>query len=483
MSPPEDEASPSLALGETRTAGPEDTPPRRPLSDASLPPSIGRFAIEARLGAGGMGTVLLATDPLLERKVALKVLHREDRAQARLRFLREAQAMARVAHENIIVVHEVGTDHDQVFIAMELVTGGTLRQWQAGRAWRDVVGAYVQAGRGLQAAHAAGLVHRDFKPDNVLVGRDGKVRVTDFGLVAAVDDTAGASRLDHTAALGVSLTQTGSVLGTPRYMAPEQHLGEPVDARADQFAFCVALYEALYGQPPFAGDTYAALTEQVLAGAVRPPQPDVSVPASVYEVIARGLERDRGDRFPSMTELLATLETARATPPTRAAARPRWRTLMILAAAAALVVVVVLVSVLAVAARRDADAQRRRAAELDRAMEQLKGSNDFGAAATRFEAAQEAYAERRYDESALMFLDAYASTRAAPLLYNVAASFQQKGKTSGDAGAYRQAVVYYRRYLTEATDAPDRTKVEKMIHHIEAEAKRIEGLAPDAGVR
>ena len=279
----------SSDLADTQPAGPED----RPL----VPAKIGRFAVASRLGEGGMGVVLLATDPLLGRQVAIKVLRGEADEAGQRRLLREAQAMARVVHENVIVVHEVGTHEAQVYVAMELVTGGTLRRWQAGKSWREIVACYVRAGRGLAAAHAAGLVHRDFKPDNVLVGDDGRVRVTDFGLVSAEGEAKRAPVDD------VALTQTGAVMGTPRYMAPEQHLGESVDARADQFAFCVALYEALYGGVPFAGATLAALGERVLAGDVRPVPVASPVPIAVRDAVLRGLSRDRAARFAAMPEL------------------------------------------------------------------------------------------------------------------------------------------------------------------------------------
>ncbi|MBZ0236532.1 MAG: serine/threonine protein kinase, partial [Deltaproteobacteria bacterium] len=292
-----------------------------------VPDHIGRYRIISRLGAGGMGIVLLASDPVLGRHVAIKILHadRDANEPARQRLLREAQGMAQLAHENIIVVHEVGTHGDRVYLAMEYVKGMTLGRWQHGRDWREVLAAYVRAGRGLQAAHEAGLVHRDFKPDNVLVGDDGRIRVTDFGLVASTGaaaeerDAPAAARGDESL-LGEKLTVTGAVMGTPRYMAPEQHRGEPVDARADQFAFCVALYEALHGTPPFVGETYAQLVERVLAGDV-PPAPSKSpVPAHVRDAIQRGLARDRDARHGSMNDLLASLTPDRA----NAAGSRRW---------------------------------------------------------------------------------------------------------------------------------------------------------------
>src|SRR5579862_4327593 len=218
--------------------------------------TIGRYVILERLGQGGMGVVYRAYDPELDRRIALKLVRADSRHHLALRqrLVREAQAMARVSHANVLTVYDAGTVGDEVFIAMELVDGVTLGRWLRAerRAWRDVIDRFVGAGRGLAAAHAAGLVHRDFKPDNVLVAASGAVRVTDFGLARAARES------DPDAAPSPSaspsrLTQTGAVLGTPAYMAPEQVRGEAVDARADQFSFCVALYEALWGETPFSG--------------------------------------------------------------------------------------------------------------------------------------------------------------------------------------------------------------------------------------
>ncbi|MBL8627402.1 MAG: serine/threonine protein kinase [Myxococcales bacterium] len=308
------------------TTAPGDAP--RPSVDGLT--AIGRFEIQRKLGEGGMGVVYLATDPTLGRRVAIKILHRDggDPAAARRRLLREAQGTAQLAHEHVVVVHEVGTHEEHVFLAMEYVPGTTLKAWQVGRGWREVLAMYRRAGQGLHAAHAVGLVHRDFKPDNVLVGDDGRVRVTDFGLVAAVDELG--LDLSHDAAtlrgeldLAVSMTRTGTILGTPRYMAPEQHRGELVDARADQFAFCVALYEAWYQHPPFAGHSYEALLANVLAGEVRPVPASAEVPAALRDAVLRGLQRQRDARFASMQELLAALVEPTATP-SAAPRRRRW---------------------------------------------------------------------------------------------------------------------------------------------------------------
>ena len=316
--------------------------PRDPVSDPVEPAPtddrlLGRFEIKSKLGEGGMGVVLLAVDPLLGRQVALKVLHQgNDDSASRRRLLREAQGIAQLVHENVIVVHEVGSHAGRDYVAMEYVKGTTLGGWQAKRTWREILEMYLRAGRGLAAAHAAGLVHRDFKPDNVLVGDDGRVRVTDFGLVASTGSTPHTATLEarrDRSELDVSLTATGSIMGTPRYMPPEQHRGEPVDARADQFSFCASLYEALYGYPPFAGESYAVLRASVLSGELTPPPTASDVPKKVSDALVRGLAHDRDARFPSMTELLDVLSID---PPSREPARRSSRTLVAIGVAGVL---------------------------------------------------------------------------------------------------------------------------------------------------
>jgi tetratricopeptide (TPR) repeat protein/predicted Ser/Thr protein kinase len=278
---------------------------------------IGRFTVLAGLGEGGMGIVYSAYDDQLDRKVAVKVLRgdpmRRD-PQARERLLREAQAMARVSHPNIVTVHEVGSHDGEIFIAMEFVRGHSLGTWLqlAPRPWREVVLAMIQAGRGLAAAHAAGLIHRDFKPANVLVSADGVVKVLDFGLARAVDSPSPEAlaplRAAASTSLDTALTRTGTVLGTPAYMAPEQHLGESATEKSDQFAYCVSLYEALYGQSPFDTSSLLALTHSVTAGQVRDPPASAAVPAALLQIIHRGLSLEPGKRFAAMNEVLAALE-------------------------------------------------------------------------------------------------------------------------------------------------------------------------------
>jgi len=285
--------------------------------DSGIPEQVDRFVVEKQLGAGGMGRVYLAHDPDLDRKVAIKLLREEpglDVEKAHARMAREARAMARLRHPNVVVVYEVGTHEGRVFIVMEYVEGGTLRDWvEAGGArlgWAPIVARYVAAGRGLEAAHAAGLVHRDFKPDNVLVERgSSRVLVTDFGIASAYGDEPAPASSDGPAQPG--LTRTGVAIGTPPYMSPEQHLAHPVDARTDQFAFCVALYEALFGIRPFGGETIAEITSNVVLGQITPPRIDRGTPAWLAEAVRRGLRQERADRFPSMTALLAELAVVR----------------------------------------------------------------------------------------------------------------------------------------------------------------------------
>jgi tRNA A-37 threonylcarbamoyl transferase component Bud32 len=288
--------------------------------------TIGRYIILARLGAGGMGVVYTAYDPQLDRKVALKLLRTGGiaEAEARSRLIREAQAIAQLSHPNVVAVYDVGTaDTGEVYIAMELVEGETLTAWLGhwDRSWREILELFFQAGRGLAAAHARGLVHRDFKPDNVLVGTDGRVRVTDFGLarslIEQVDELARDRPRPELEALRVTLTATGTVLGTPRYMAPEQLRGADADARSDQFSFCVALYEALYGRHPLPGDSVIELVQH--GAEPDAPPTDTKVPPAIGRAITRGLATEPNRRFPTLAALLVEL-----TPPAVHPGRRGW---------------------------------------------------------------------------------------------------------------------------------------------------------------
>jgi len=292
-----------------------------------------------------MGVVYAAYDPELDRKLAIKLIRVDvaegERAQARL--LREAQAMARVAHPNVIAVYDVGTVAGQISIAMEFVAGPSLGRWlarldhepcdsgSAGSAgsdqprWARVLAVFRQAGQGLAAAHEAGLVHRDFKPENVLVGDDGRVRVLDFGLARGLtglgalstegsdSEGSGGEGLDGQGRgrdLEQGLTDVGALLGTPAYMPPERLFGEPNDARSDQFSFCVALWEGLYGERPFRGETLHALFDAIAEHDLQPPPRARAelVPEWLHAALERGLSSEPKARFPDMRALLEALQ-------------------------------------------------------------------------------------------------------------------------------------------------------------------------------
>ena len=292
--------------------------------------TIGRFVVVSRLGAGAMGVVFAGYDPELDRKVALKLLQpgqgtAATQSDAKTRLVREAQALAKLSHPGVVAVHDVGTVDDRVWLAMEFVDGETLAAWRRAepRDWEQVVKVMQAAGQGLAAAHEAGLLHRDFKPDNVMVDREGRVRVMDFGLARAdrsAEDAGVRAPADalateespalsgSTGALSLEVTKAGAIMGTPAYMSPEQWMGEKVSAAADQFGYCVTLWEALFGQRPFPGDNPASLAMSVTQGRLRTPPPRSGVPGWLRRVCARGLSRRPEDRWPSMTALLAAID-------------------------------------------------------------------------------------------------------------------------------------------------------------------------------
>lgn len=329
---------------------------------------IGRFILLEIIGAGAMGEVYAAYDGQLDRKVAIKLVHSHtDRSHsATMRLLREAQTLAQVSHPNVVQVHEAGEFDGRVFLAMEYIRGVTLRKWLEARQelprrtrQREIVQQFVAAGRGLQAAHDAGLAHRDFKPDNVLIGDDGRLRVVDFGLARvvpvaetgevesdedAVDVDVGQPQLEPAPSsdmedtespfditpgrkAALALTATGAILGTPRFMAPEQMHGQLADGRSDQFSFCVALFQALFGRFPYPGDSFAELMESVERGAIEPPRSG-EAPARVRRALLRGLAVKPDERFASIGDLLDELDGWLQ--------QPRRRSLALMAAIAAL---------------------------------------------------------------------------------------------------------------------------------------------------
>ena len=337
------------ADGAPATGGPGADGPPAAMEPLARGTAVGRYRVLGPIGAGAMGVVYAAWDAEMEREVALKLLRpapgclaADDRMRARL--LREAQALARLTHPHVVTAYDVGTHAGGVFVAMELVSGTTLRQWLAERPrqWREVLAVFLQAGAGLAAAHAVGLVHRDFKPDNVIVDGQGRARVVDFGLARLTGEDSGAPAAsgDDAASDGAAgrlrsavLTGAGARVGTPAYMAPEQHLGQRVDPRTDQFSFCVALHEGLYGTRPARAGSDAATEEARLVVPARQAPSPSGVPARLRRVLQRGLCAAPDDRYPSMDTLLFALGRS---------ARPRWRwalaltALVVLAGAAGL---------------------------------------------------------------------------------------------------------------------------------------------------
>jgi serine/threonine protein kinase len=337
----------------------------RPIDTFRSGTTIGRYVLQTRLGAGAMGVVWSAHDPKLDREVAIKLVHAElARSQhAATRLLREARAMAKLSHRSVVVVHDAGDVEGQLFITMELVRGTTLghllrtREPAAIEDWPRWLAMMLDAGRGLAEAHRNGVLHRDFKPDNVLVDNAGRVCVSDFGLAMLGDRVEPSQEPVATAAVALDgtsgnfdLTTTGAVLGTPLYMSPQQLNGEAVDARADQFAYCVALHEALYGARPFTTTAQGlaaipGLVDEIKRGLPDPPA-DSPVPQAIHDVIRRGLSVSPDDRWPDMDALIAALERAgkrRGTTVMRPT-RPRWIPVAIAAVVCAAVAVVAIVA-------------------------------------------------------------------------------------------------------------------------------------------
>ncbi|MFT3696961.1 MAG: serine/threonine-protein kinase [Kofleriaceae bacterium] len=272
---------------------------------------LGRYSITEPIASGGMGFVYSAYDPELDRKVALKVVHprRSHNPGSHARLLKEARALARLDHPNVVKVHDVFSEAEQIVVVMELVEGSTLADWEKAevRTWRDAIAVYAQAGEGLAAAHALDIVHRDFKPANAIIGPDGRVRVLDFGLAQMVGNEVDLG--DPTSSGAITQTIPGAVMGTPAYSAPEQLAGETVTAASDQFSFCVALHRVIEGCAPFSGESV-----DELVAAIKTQSPTTSkrdLPTWLRELVARGLAADPDRRHPSMRALLRELTRAR----------------------------------------------------------------------------------------------------------------------------------------------------------------------------
>ncbi|MCG8420573.1 MAG: serine/threonine-protein kinase [Proteobacteria bacterium] len=284
---------------------------------------IGRYVVLHKVGAGGQGAVYVAYDSELDRQVAIKIVHTRLAGRARKRLAREARALARLSHPNVVQVIELDDHNGLVFLAMELVTGTSLQEWyKSDPGWPEVLRVSVDAARGVAAAHAKGIIHRDIKPSNLLLGDDGRARVVDFGLAAAHQSSVAEqySREGHThcedparagddpPATSEPLTATGEFMGTLHYMAPEQHMGDIPGPAADQYSFCVSLYQGLYGTLPFPATEPAELLKQKLDDELSVPA-DSDVPVWLYHIVKRGLAVAPEDRYPSMDALITALES------------------------------------------------------------------------------------------------------------------------------------------------------------------------------
>jgi tetratricopeptide (TPR) repeat protein len=282
--------------------------------DAPLPRGtrIGRYEIVSLLGRGGMSSVYRAKDPHLDRDVALKLVESSEE-HVRVRMMREAQALAKLSHPHVVQIHDVGCVADEVFLAIELVDGVTLRTWLAERprAARDILRVFRAAGEGLAAAHRVGVVHRDFKPENVMIGADGRVRVLDFGLASMLPSLPAIRPVASHAPTAHATTRTGTVLGTPAYMSPEQDAGLEIGAASDQFSFCVALYEALFGAPPYRGTSHDELARSRAQGEVVAPPPTRGVTRRIRRAVLVGLRPDPVERHRDVDALLADLRPRR----------------------------------------------------------------------------------------------------------------------------------------------------------------------------
>jgi hypothetical protein len=291
----------AIALGISLSTQDDDAPPDAPGA------TIGRYRVVRLVGSGGQGIVYEARDETLDRAVAIKLLHpalldAAQRDSADARIAREARLLATVRHPNVLAIFDVGTWREQLYIVTEFIDGATLDAWIAQHAlsWRQIVRCYQDAALGLRAAHQRGVIHRDLKPANILVDSSGRVVLTDFGLA-----TEPATSADPQG----SITRQGTILGTPAYMAPEQHLGAPADQRSDLFSLSASLYASLHDQRPFAGDTPHDIARRACAGELSPPPPN-DLPPALHDLIRRSLSPDPARRPADLDQWLTQLDAA-----------------------------------------------------------------------------------------------------------------------------------------------------------------------------
>ncbi len=452
---------------QTRLApvGPLTPPPSEPGSASHPPTQLGRYTILHRLGVGAMGVVYAAVDRELGRRVALKLIEATgaDAVERGARLLREAQALARLTHPHVVTIYDAGRVDGQVFVSMELVTGSTVGEWLRAqkRTWPEILELFLQAASGLAAAHAAGIIHRDFKPSNVLVDEQSRARVVDFGLARAfgpvADDSPTVIRAtpkspgDEVSGVlgrsGSELSESGYIAGTPAYMAPEQHDGLG-DARIDQFAFCVTLYEALFGRRPFVGADASKLYARLMTGV----PPDIplhsTVPDWLARIILRGLSRNPEHRFASMDGLLAEVSAAQRR-------RVVWRRIAIAGGGASIVGVMVATAI--------AHEQSHPCEDAD---EQLVGIWDETSTATMKAAIEASGAPY----GAQGWTTAHAAVDRWATSWTDAASQLCRARAAGDSSAQvvrRDACLRDRllelRALTEFWNAPDPSVVEHLV--------------------
>lgn len=298
---------------------PDEGQPETGVEGASPPPwPLDRFTGAEFLGSGGMGMVYAARDEVLGRRVAIKLLQEPRDEADRRRIKRESRAMARLSHPAVCQIYEVIETDDQVLLVMELVLGERLDAWlETRRSWRELCRMFVEIGKGLAAAHDAGFIHRDFKPGNVIVGYDGRPRIIDFGLARTPGPLLreAPSHVPEVPHMDEALTEAGTIVGTPIYMAPEQYHGESIDARADQFSFCVVFFEALFGAAPYCRKSTASLLLSIADHAVAPAPAGSSVPSWLHGVLKRGLDPEPERRWPDMPRLIEELSRDRLNDP------------------------------------------------------------------------------------------------------------------------------------------------------------------------